>query len=265
MVDARVGSTLEFQVREPAEVQLMIAVCPRPGVTVQESLDVRLDGAPVEVTPVAGGHHVRAGTGLLRVDYTAAVTVRRGPPQRLELAQRITATRPSRYCPSDRLAGFAAREFQRFAPSPAGTVAGIVDYVRRHTRYEAGTSTGTTDATETLLSGTGVCRDFAHLVAALARSVNIPARTAAVYAPGLSPMDFHAVAEVAVDGEWRVVDATGLAPRQSMVRIATGADAAETAFASVLTGVAELTFMEVRAVTAGDLPVDDGHGVVHLP
>lgn len=265
MVDASVGSTLEFQVREPAEVQLMIAVCPRPGVTAEETLDVRLDGEPVEVAPVAGGHHVRAGEGLLRVEYTAAVTVRRGPPQRLELAQRIAATRPSRYCPSDRLGGFAAGEFQPNAASPADTVAGIVDFVRRRIRYEAGASTGTTDATETLLSGAGVCRDFAHLVVALARAVNIPARTVAVYAPGLSPMDFHAVAEVAVDGEWRLVDATGLAPRQCMIRIATGADAAETAFASVLTGVADLTSMQVRAVAAGDLPVDDGHGVVHLP
>lgn len=265
MVDAHVGSTLEFEVRQAAEVQLMVAVCPRPGVTVGEAFDVRLDGVPVEVRPVAGGHYVTAGPGLLHIDYTAAVTVRRGPPERLDLGQRIAATRPSRYCPSDRLAGFAAREFQRFAPSHADTVAGIVDYVHRHTRYEAGTSTGTTDATETLLSGTGVCRDFAHLVAALARSVNIPARTAAVYAPGLSPMDFHAVVEVAVDDVWRVVDATGLAPRQSLIRIATGADAAETAFASVLTGDAELTFMEVRAVTAGDLPADDGQGVIHLP
>lgn len=265
MVDARVGSTLEFQVRQAAELALMVAVCPRPGVTVEEVFDVRLDGAPVQVRPVAGGHYLAVGPGLLHIDYSAAVTVRHGGPERIDLGQRIAATRPSRYCPSDRLVWFAAREFQRFAPSHADTVAGIVDYVHRHTRYEAGTSTGTTDATETLLSGTGVCRDFAHLVAALARSVNIPARTAAVYAPGLSPMDFHAVVEVAVDGEWRVVDATGLAPRQSLVRIATGADAAETAFASVLTGEAELTFMEVRAVTVGNLPTDDGHGVVHLP
>ena len=58
----------------------------------------------------------------------------------------------------------------------------------------------------------------------------MPARLAAVYAPGCEPMDFHAVAEAFVDGEWRVVDATCLAPRQSMVRIATGRDAADTAF-----------------------------------
>ena len=51
-----------------------------------------------------------------------------------------------------------------------------------------------------------------------------------MYAPGLYPMDFHAVAEAFVEGHWRVVDATLLAPRQTLVRIATGRDAADTAF-----------------------------------
>ena len=51
---------------------------------------------------------------------------------------------------------------------------------------------------------------------ALLRAVNVPARLVAVYAPGLSPMDFHAVAEAFVEGEWRVVDATLLAPRQTL-------------------------------------------------
>src|SRR4051794_17933586 len=97
MVDAHVGSTLQFQVEQTAEVHLMIAVCPRPGVTVDEVFDVRLDDAPVRVRPVAGGHHLTAGPGLLHIDYTAAVTVRRGAPERLDLGQRIAATRPSRY------------------------------------------------------------------------------------------------------------------------------------------------------------------------
>jgi len=42
-------------------------------------------------------------------------------------------------------------------------------------------------------------------------------------------MDFHAVAEVYFDGAWHALDATGLAPRSSMVRIATGRDAADAA------------------------------------
>ena len=80
---------------------------------------------------------------------------------------------------------------------------------------------------------------------------------AAVYAPGLQPMDFHAVAEAIVDGCWRVVDATLLAPRAGLVRIATGRDAADTAFLSTYGGAATLTSIEVMAVLDGELPGDD--------
>ncbi len=59
-----------------------------------------------------------------------------------------------------------------------------------------------------------MCRDFAHLVIALLRGMSVPARLAAVYAPGLDPMDFHAVAEAFVDGQWwlPVEDRTALIP-----------------------------------------------------
>ena len=96
--------------------------------------------------------------------------------------------------------------------------------------YVPGSSDPIDGAADTLLAGAGVCRDYAHLVVALLRAVFVPARLVSVYAPGLYPMDFHAVAEAFVDGQWRVVDATLLAPRQSLVRIATGRDAADTAF-----------------------------------
>jgi hypothetical protein len=49
-------------------------------------------------------------------------------------------------------------------------------------------------------------------------------------------MDAHAVVEVAVDGVWRVLDATRLAPRVSMVHIGTGRDAADTAILTPLGG-----------------------------
>ena len=53
-------------------------------------------------------------------------------------------------------------------------------------------------------------------------------------------MDFHAVVEARVEGQWQVLDPTRLAPRPSLVRIATGRDAADTAFATTLAGDAEL-------------------------
>jgi transglutaminase-like putative cysteine protease len=107
-----------------------------------------------------------------------------------------------------------------------------------------------------MLKRQGVCRDYAHLVVALLRARDVPARLVSVYAPGLQPMDFHAVAEACVDGAWYVVDPTCLAPRSSLVRIATGADAADTAFLSVVSGCARLDAIEVSAVVEPDLPLE---------
>ena len=67
---------------------------------------------------------------------------------------------------------------------------------------------------------------------ALLRACDTPARMVAVYAPGLEPMDFHAVVKAYVRERWLVVDATALAPRRGLVRIATGRRAADTAFLS---------------------------------
>ena len=93
----------------------------------------------------------------------------------------------------------------------------------------------------------------------------MPARLASVYAPGLFPMDFHAVAEVATGNRWEVVDATRLAPRQSLLRIATGRDAGDTAFSTTLEGSAELLTSLVTAFVHGDLPIDDTISPVTLP
>jgi transglutaminase-like putative cysteine protease len=93
-------------------------------------------------------------------------------------------------------------------------------------------------------------------VVAMLRAVNVPARVVSVYAPGLYPMDFHAVAEAFVEGHWLVVDGTLLAPRQSLVRIATGRDAADIAFLDNHKGTIALNKMEVTAVVDGDLPRD---------
>ena len=65
------------------------------------------------------------------------------------------------------------------------------------------------------------------------------------------------VAEALIDGKWQVVDATGLAPRTAMVRIATGRDASDTAFMTVAAGLVDLGAMEVTAVAEPDLPGDD--------
>lgn|GEM_PF-2082767 len=133
-----------------------------------------------------------------------------------------------------------------------------------HLAYAPGSTGPGDDAVDVLLSGQGVCRDFAHVVVTLARAQGMAARFVSGYAPGLDPMDFHAVAEVEVDGTWHVVDATRLAPRDSLARIATGRDAADTAFATTVTGRAVLVDVTVTAVATGGLPTDDGTAAVVL-
>jgi transglutaminase-like putative cysteine protease len=70
-------------------------------------------------------------------------------------------------------------------------------------------------------------------------------------------MDFHAVVEFHTPAGWKMLDPTRLAPRQSLVRIATGRDAADTALAATLSGTAELTMSRVFASSDGRLPIDD--------
>lgn len=260
-----VATTLTYEITDPAVIALQVAVA-RPG---GESVTALLDGAAVAVTEVAGSggplggrtHLVSCGAGRLVVAYTMSgtpPTTRPAPPTVLD---RIVATRPSRYCPSDRLGGYAAR-FRR--EDEIATVRAIVADVHHSLVYDTTATGPTTDAIDTLLTGRGVCRDYAHLTVALCRAVGVPARVVAVYAPGLDPMDFHLVAEAAPDDDWLVWDATRLAPRQSLLRVATGRDAADVAFGTVLSGTAELVEMTITAVADGDLPTDDHEAPVAL-
>ena len=79
----------------------------------------------------------------------------------------------------------------------------------------------------------GVCRDFAHLGIAFCRALSIPARFISAYAWQLDPADFHACFEAYLGDRWYLFDATRLAPTNGLVRIGTGKDAADTAFATV--------------------------------
>jgi len=250
---SEIACTLGFDVTEPAELVLQIA----PPSPLAEALSVEALELP------GRQHYLRAAPGKLFVEYRATVGPL-PPPGPVTEFDRIVALRPSRYCPSDRIAGFAATQFGA-AGDPAATVRAITDWVHGHLVYQAGSSGPTTDAIDTLLSGAGVCRDYAHLTATLCRALDIPARVAAVYAPGLTPMDFHLVVETALDGRWRVWDATRLAPRQSLIRIATGRDAADTALATTISGALTMPEMTVFAISDGDLPIDDHVSLVSLP
>jgi hypothetical protein len=255
---SQVACTLGFDVTTPAEIVLQIAAAAPE----TETLVISSGGRPVEAVELPGRQHlVHAPVGLLSVGYSATTVPGKQPPPVSEL-ERVVALRPSRYCPSDRIIGFAARQFG--AQDPVSTVRAITAWVHDNLTYEVGSSGPSTDAIDTLVDGRGVCRDYAHLVATLCRALDIPARVAAVYAPGLSPMDFHLVVEAAPDGTWTVWDATRLAPRQTLIRIATGRDAADTALVTTLSGRLTLPELMITAVAPGNLPHDDHIGLVTL-
>src|SRR3954468_2262583 len=262
-----VGVDLDVWISAPTTLEFQIAVAPQPGATVTESLSFTLNGKQIEATEITGDHGNRihkfdAGEGSLLASYSATI-IGQGDPAPVTEIDLSTYLRPSRYAEADKFFGFAAHEFGQYVDS-ATLLAQVSSWVGTRLHYVPGSSDPIDGAADTLLAGAGVCRDYAHLVVALLRAVNVPARLVAVYAPGLYPMDFHAVAEAFVDGQWRVVDATLLAPRQTLVRIATGRDAADIAFLTNHKGAITLNKMVVTAVVDGELPRDSIDDLVSI-
>jgi len=258
-----------------SRVVLQMAVARVPGLDIKETFDVTLDGAPltlVEIPTQHGGlmHTIdfpeTTGWGSkVRLRYDAVVLnddhLETTAPDNPD--DRDIYLRPSRYAESDRLLPLARRQFAGL--SKMDQVNAVAAYAHEHLSYVPGSSRFTDGAVETLLQGAGVCRDYAHLTIALLRGLDIPARLVAVYAPGLSPMDFHAVTEAWIDGLWYVVDGTRLAPRSALMRISTGRDAADTAFLSSYGAGILMGPQAVMATVDGVLPADDPDLVVQIP
>ena len=252
-----VNSEVIVDVTTPSDMVFSLAVASRTG-PLEEHFAATVDGAPLDVLEMTDAHgtrlhHLTSPRGTLRVAYSARLEGRQ-PGATVTPIDRIRYLRPSRYCESDTLGPTAMAEFgglEGFA-----LLDGISSWVGTRLEYVPGSSLPTDGALATLLARKGVCRDYAHLCVAFLRACDVPARVVSVYAPGLQPMDFHAVCEAYVEDRWCVVDATALAPRSSLVRIATGRDAADTAFMTLLTGNAQLVGMSVGAVV-DTLPHDD--------
>ncbi len=205
----------------------------------------------VETDPATLNRYLRfsAMPGPLRLAYSATVDlshhiaqpqdIAEAPVARLP-AQVLSYIYPSRYCESDRLLKFAMREFGQQGRGYS-RVQGIRDWVLQRTRFTQNTSNSNTSAIDTLLETVGVCRDFAHLMIALCRAMNIPARftTGIDYGadPALGPTDFHAYVEAYLDDRWYMFDPSGTAIPMGFVRFGTGRDAADVAFATIFGSV----------------------------
>jgi transglutaminase-like putative cysteine protease len=256
-----IHAQLDYFFAHPTDVLLQLEAAAIP--------EQRIEAAHIEITE--GEHFARVGghdqigdriwlriQGQLLVDYTATVSIQRlltdcldlpgVPPHQLpgETVQYLMA---SRYCPSDQFQCFVDAEFGRL--EGGARVIAIRDWVHDHLSYVPGASDSDTTALETFVKRQGVCRDYAHLMIALVRASGIPARIASVYALGVEPQDFHAVAEVFLGGEWHLVDATGMAREAAMAKIGVGRDAADVAFLTAY-GLAQMNSQRVEVAPAAE-------------
>ena len=190
-----------------------------------------------------------ANAGPLTLRYRATVDVQHhvDPPEQVpEIAVRALPAAvlpflvPSRYCQSDRLQRLALKEFGALRQG-YGRAQTICEWVNQRVTFQSNSSTAETSALDTLIDEAGVCRDFAHLMIALCRAVNLPARfvTGIDYGadPALGPLDFHAYVEVFLGRRWYLFDPSGNAIPMGFVRMATGRDAADCAFATMFGSV----------------------------
>lgn len=247
---------LDYHAADHADLLLQIEVAALPDQRI-ESASLTLAG-DVPFTRVAGhdglGERIwLALQGRFAAEYRAVVAVTRPLADLAALPRTPFAALPgevvqylmgSRYCPADLGHAFVDDAFGTLRGG--ALVLAMRDWIHRHFTYTPGASTAATTAADSFLSRRGVCRDYAHVMIALCRVSGIPARMASVYAPGVEPPDFHAVAEVYLGGAWHLVDPTRMADESAMARIAVGRDAADVAF---------LTSYEPVALTAQSVAV----------
>ncbi len=251
--------TAELDLELGASVDLILQIAAAQQVpVVSESLTFTQGDrvyTPTEIVDQSGSrlHRLTGEPGRVEIRYEATIDGQNSTSRTSDL-EAITYLRPSRYCQSDEVFQQARRQFRGL--HGLELISAVSDFVATSTTYTPGLSHGTDSAVTTLMTGQGVCRDYAHVVIALLRAMDVPARYAACYAPGLRPMDFHAVAEAYFDGAWYVIDATRLANRSALVRIATGRDAADCAFLSYHGGFVGLERMHVDAWVVPDAASD---------
>ena len=234
---------LDYDLPEPHDVLLQVEVA--------QMADQRIIGdkltvsSPERLRPVEGNEAVgqrtwAAGVGQFHAHYSAIVEIDRAviaidglaaaDPRDLP-ALVVPYLLPSRYCESDKFEAFVADEFGQHAGG--AKIVAMRDWIAGHLSYVSGASNGDTSASDTFVQRQGVCRDYAHLLATFARAAAIPARIVSAYAPDVTPPDFHAVVEVWLEDAWHLVDATGMAKAEEVVRIAVGRDATDIAFMTV--------------------------------
>lgn len=261
-VDCRLG----YQVNDISEFIVQVQAAQHPWQKIiSEDLHVGTL-KPHLFTDVSGLNRLirfTAATGELELSYRAVIEVDMPPrdPQAREYelaelpADVLHYLLPSRYCESDLMGAMARRSFGDL-PRGFSRVQAICDWIYAEIAYEIGSSQATTTARDVLANRAGVCRDFAHLGISVCRALNIPARFVFGHVQFADPPpDFHALFEVYLGGQWMLFDATRMVDLSKIVRIGTGIDATDVAFAT-LYGEVQMTHMKplVRDYIEGQSP-----------
>ena len=260
----RIDCDLAYQVDGPTEFVFLIHATPGPNqVLIDEDLHIEPATDFRTYSDERSGNRflrLQAQAGPLNLRYRA--TVDRLIEAQDKNAQEVAVhdipdnvlrfLMPTRYCESDHL-GHATQKLFGNLPRGFSRVQAITDWVHNNVEYKLGSSNATTTARDVFVQRAGVCRDFAHLSITLCRALNIPARIVCGYCPFPEPPpDFHAIFEAYLGGRWVRFDATGMAPVESVVRVAAGRDAKDVAFATIY-GPARMTSMspEISPVAGG--------------
>ena len=263
MLKYELGCELNYNIGEPSTLIFNIGVVSNEYQTIVQE-DLHCESVQIEeyITPIDRNRYLRinAPAGSLNISYRAIVETTHDysdPSQIIEVDPAnlpldiLHYLYPSRYCQSDVLFRLAEAEFGNLVPGYARVTA-ICNWIYARITYLSGSSDSFTSASDTVLERVGVCRDFAHLGIALCRALNIPARFVSGYAYGLNPPDFHAWFEAYLGDRWYLFDPTRLSPQNGLVRVGTGRDAADAAFATIF-GAVQMTQMKLvmNHITAG--------------
>ncbi len=236
-----------FDLDQPASVLLQFEAANIPE---QKLLDVSCKISPgdtltrVPAQDMIGERIWLHADSRVEVQYEVSVDVNRVvhplddlaqmPPHKLP-GEAVKFLLASRFCHPTQFLSFTENQFG--GTQGGQRIAAIRDWIEENFSYTPGASGPETTATDTFHALAGVCRDYAHMLVTLARASTIPARYVACFAPGVTPQDFHALAEVFLadpempdGGTWQMVDPTGMADLSRAVKIGVGRDAADVSF-----------------------------------
>ncbi|WP_379921771.1 transglutaminase family protein [Erythrobacter sp. R86502] len=243
----QINVQLDYHFEQTCDVLLQVEAADIPG--------QRIERSSLTVTPheylarIPAQDHIGERIwlrikGRMVLDYQAVITVDDGARDYAQLpatpfhrlpGDAVPYVFASRYCPSNRFVNFVQSKFG--GVEGGAKIAAMRDWIEANLSYVSGSSDGNTTAADTFEQRQGICRDYAHLMITFARAADIPARIASVYALGVTPPDFHAVAEVYLDGEWHLVDATDMAQLGETVVIGVGRDIGDVAFLTAFGGL----------------------------